>query len=99
MSDNRFYVNWTEIDDDCKYGIIIGHKIVIYQLNDTGNMSYIRTDYDWNGDVSNYIMKNVQHGINYKFAVAGINGAGPGKMSPWEIKSLGIISKNSFFRC
>lgn len=87
------FVNWTEIDNECKNGIIIGHVLYIYQLHDNGTMTYIRTDYQWDGTVTVYTMKNVSHGINYVFAVAGINGAGAGANSSWEVRSVGRISK------
>lgn len=87
------FVNWAEIDDECKNGIIIGHVFYIYQLHDNGTTTYIRTDYQWDGTATVYTMKNVSLGINYVFAVAGINGAGAGANSSWEVRSVGRISK------
>ena len=90
-------VNWTEIDDECKNGVITGHVFYIYQLHDNGTMTYLRTDYQMNPTKSSYIIKHVSHGINYTFVVAGINGAGVGENSSWEVRSLGRIRKYKLF--
>ena len=93
MGIDGIFVNWTEIDDECKNGVITGHVFYIYQLHENGTMAYLRTDYQMNRTKSSYIMKSVSHGINYTFVVAGINGAGIGENSSWEVRSLGRIRK------
>lgn len=93
LGPDGIYVNWTEIQDECKNGIITGHVLYIYQLHENGTTNYIRTD-QWNSTATVYIIKNVSHGINYTFTVAGINGAGLGEKSLWNVQNLGKVSKH-----
>ena len=93
LGPDRIYVNWTEIQGECKNGIITGHALHIYQLHDNGTMNYIRTD-RCNSTATAYIIKMLSHGINYTFTVASINGAGLGGKSLWNVQNLGKVSKH-----
>ena len=92
LGPDRIYVNWTEIQGECKNGITTGHALHIYQLHDNGAMNYIRAD-RCNIRATAYIIKMLSHGIKYTFTVAGINGAGFGEKSLWNVQNLGNVSK------
>ena len=92
LGPDRIYVNWTEIQGECKNGITTGHALHIYQLHDNGAMNYIRAD-RCNITATAYIIKMLSHGIKYTFTVAGINGEGFGEKSLWNVQNLGNVSK------
>ena len=92
LGPDRIYVNWTEIQGECKNGITTGHALHIYQLHDNGAMNYIRAD-RCNITATAYIIKMLSHGIKYTFTVAGINGAGFGEKSLWNVQNLENVSK------
>lgn len=88
---NGFYINWTEIEDECKNGAIIGHVIYVKQQFDNGTIIFIRNEYQNDSRAIDYEMTDVHFGIRYLIAVAGITKVGVGPESPWANETLGII--------
>ena len=86
-----FYVNWTEIEDECKNGVITGHVLYLEQQFDNGTIIKLRKDYQNDTEAIDYEMGDVFLGVRYLIAVAGITQAGVGEISPWANVTLGVI--------
>ena len=89
--DEGFYISWTEIEDECKNGAIIGHILYLKRQFDNGTIKFLRNEYQNDSQAIDYEMADVHFGIRYLIAVAGITKAGVGHESPWANVTLGII--------
>ena len=87
----RFYINWTEIDDECKNGAITSHILYLEQQFDNGTIIRLREDYQNDSQAIDYEMSDVYFGVRYLIAVAGITQAGIGEISPWANVTRGVI--------
>lgn len=92
-------VNWTEIEDDEKHGIIIGHEITVSEISDDGNITHFRTEFQNDSSVLDYQIRNLSLGIKYLVCVAGKTSAGVGPQSPCSIQNIGILGNYSAYCC
>ena len=84
-------VNWTEIEDHEKHGIIIGHEITVSEILDDGNITHFRTEFQNDSSALDYQIRNLSLGIKYLVCVAGKTSVGVGPRSPCSIQNIGIL--------
>lgn len=92
-------VNWTEIEDNEKHGIIIGHEITVSEISDDGNITHFRTEFQNESSALDYQIRNLSLGIKYLVCVAGKTSVGVGPQSPCSIQNIGILGNYSAYCC
>ena len=92
LGPDRIYVNWTEIQGECKKGLLLVTRYIF--INYTTMVLWTASEQiNVTAQQLLILSKMLSHGIKYNFTVAGINGAGFGGKSLWNVQNLGKVSK------
>ena len=82
-------LNWTDIPDECKNGVILGFVVLMYEFLDEENFARLPDIYINESLARSYKLDNITFNTYFNISVAGRTRKGIGNAAAWNHVEFG----------